>query len=163
MAEPIVEQMPLPSVYGSPKKRLKWEAVRKDLEEATTYWVSTTRPDGRPHVVPRDGIWLDDTWYYGGAKETVHNRNLLANPAAAMHIGDGIKAVIVEGTVATASPTLEIAQQLSDVTNQKYKHYGMNTKADTYMSGDYLALVAHRVLAWTFLPEDATRFLFQSD
>jgi hypothetical protein len=160
MAEPTVEQLPLPSVYGNPKKRLDWATVRKELEDAPTYWVATTRPDGRPHVVPRDGIWVDDTWYYGGSPETVHNRNVRKNPSVVMHVGDGIKAIIVEGEVAKASPSREIAQHLSDVNNEKYAHYGMNTTADTYTSGDYLALRAHRVLAWTFLPEDATRFLF---
>src|SRR5918992_4214566 len=99
MVEPTVEQLDLPAVYGKPTKKLEWAAVRKDLEEAPTYWVSTTRRDGRPHVVPRDGIWLDDTWYYGGAPETVHNRNVQKNPAVAMHIGDGMKAIIVEGEV----------------------------------------------------------------
>lgn len=160
MTEPRAEQLPLLAEYGNPKKQLEWAAIRKELEDAPTYWVSTTRPDGRPHVVPRDGVWLDDTWYYSGAAKTVHNRNIAKNPAAVMHVGDGIKAIIVEGEVATASPTREIAQRLSDTTNVKYAHYDMNTTADTYLSGDYLALKARRVLAWTFLPEDATRFLF---
>jgi hypothetical protein len=160
MVEPRVEQLPLPSSYGSPKKKLEWASVRKELEDAPTYWVSTVRPDGRPHVVPRDGIWFDDTWYYGGAPETVHNRNIEKNASAVMHIGDGIKAIIVEGEVVTASPTLEIAQHISDVNNVKYKHYGVNTTAETYTGGGYLALKARRVLAWTFLPEDATRFVF---
>jgi Pyridoxamine 5'-phosphate oxidase len=160
MAEPEVEQLPLPPVYGSPKKKLEWAVVRKELEDAPTYWVASTRPDGRPHVVPRDGIWLDDTWYYGGSGETVHNRNVGSNPAVVMHIGDGIKATIVEGEVTKASPTRQVAQRLSDVNNVKYEHYGMNTTADTYLSGDYLALRARRVIAWTFLPEDATRFVF---
>jgi hypothetical protein len=110
--------------------------------------------------VPRDGVWLDDTWYYSGAAKTVHNRNVAKNPAAVMHVGDGIRAIIVEGEVSKASPTLDVAQHLSDVNNVKYAHYGVDTTAETYMSGDYLALRARRVLAWTFLPEDATRFSF---
>jgi hypothetical protein len=160
VTEPRGEQLPLPPVYGSPKKMIRWSVVRKELEDAPTYWVSTTRPDGRPHVVPRDGLWLDDTWYYGGAAETIHNRNLRKNPAAVMHIGDGVKAIIVEGEVATATPSHDVAQRLSDMNNVKYAHYGANSTAETYTSGDYLALAPRRVLAWTFLPKDATRFLF---
>ena len=78
MNEPKVEQLALPPQYGKPKKKLEWAAVRKDLEDAPVYWVATTRPDGRPHVVPRDGIWHEDTWYYGGAEVTIHNRNPVA-------------------------------------------------------------------------------------
>ena len=36
--------------------------------------LSTTRPDGRPHAVPVDGVWLDDTWYWGGHPDTIHQR-----------------------------------------------------------------------------------------
>jgi hypothetical protein len=74
-AEPRVEQQQLPTGYGTPRKKLKWPDVRTELE-APNYWVAGTRPDGRPHVVPRDGLRLDNTWYYGGGPETVHNRNL---------------------------------------------------------------------------------------
>lgn len=161
MREPTVEQMSLPPGYGTPKKILEWAVVRKDLEDAPTYWVATTRPGGRPHVVPRDGIWFDDTWYYGGSPDTVHNRNLRGNPAAVMHIGDGMKAVIVEGEVGPAKAPLELARRLAEINNEKYAHYGMNTTAETYASGDYLALRARRVIAWTVLFEDATRFVFR--
>ena len=58
--DPKIEQLPLPEVYGKPSKLLRWEDVRRDLEEAPVYWVASTRPDGRPHVVPRDGLWLED-------------------------------------------------------------------------------------------------------
>jgi Pyridoxamine 5'-phosphate oxidase len=36
-----------------------WAQGRRDLEEAELYWLSTVRPDGRPHVTPLLGIWLD--------------------------------------------------------------------------------------------------------
>jgi hypothetical protein len=65
------------------------------------------------------------------------------------------------GEVAVASPTREVAQQLSDINNEKYKHYGMNTTAETYMSRGYWALKARRVIAWNVLFEDATRFVFE--
>jgi Pyridoxamine 5'-phosphate oxidase len=61
------------------------------------YWLATTRPDGRPHVVPLDGLWLDDAWFFGGSAETVKYRNLKANPRAVVHLDDSERAVIVEG------------------------------------------------------------------
>jgi len=158
--EPVVEQLDIPAVYGNPKTLLTWAAIRKELEEAPQYWVATTRPDGRPHVVPRDGVWLDDAWYYGGSPETVHNRNLENNHEAVMHIGEGLTAIIVEGEAKHVRLELEIAQRLADVNNRKYSHYGLNTKADIYVTRGILELKARRVLAWTNLPENATRFLF---
>jgi hypothetical protein len=161
--EPIVEQLDLPKDYGSPKKKLEWAVVRADLEEAPVYWVASTRPDGRPHVVPRDGIWLDDTWYYGGSPETVHNRNVEKNPSAVVHIGDGMKAIIVEGETHFVKTSQEIGEKLAEVNNVKYAHYGMNSTAETYTQGGTWALKATRVIAWNVLFEDATRFVFAED
>ena len=160
MTEPVVEQLGIPKAYGNPNVLLTWAAVRRELEEAPQYWVATTRPDGRPHVVPRDGNWLDDAWYYGGSPETVHNRNLENNSEVVMHIGDGLKAIIVEGEARHVRLELGIAERLADANNRKYSHYGYNTKPDIYVSRGILELKARRVLAWTNLPENATRFLF---
>ena len=160
--EPIVEQLDLPKDYGSPKKKLEWASVQTDLEEAPVYWVASTRPDGRPHVVPRDGIWLDDTWYYGGSPETVHNHNVEKNAAAVMHIGDGMKAIIVEGETRFVKTSQEIGQKLADINNVKYAHYGMNSTAEAYTRRGTLALKAKRVIAWNVLFEDATRFVFKA-
>jgi nitroimidazol reductase NimA-like FMN-containing flavoprotein (pyridoxamine 5'-phosphate oxidase superfamily) len=158
--DPLVEQLSLPEVYGKPSKLLRWEDVRRDLEEAPVYWVASTRSDGRPHVVPRDGVWLDDTLYYGGSPETVHNRNLEHNPAVAVHIGDGMKAIVMEGEAEVLHPRGQAAQRLADANNTKYAHYGMNTKAETYTKRGTLAVRARRVIAWNVLFEDATRFTF---
>ena len=159
--EPRVEQLDLPSDYGNPGKVLDWADVRRDLEEAPVYWVASTRPDGRPHVVPRDGLWLDDTWYYGGSPKTVHSKNIEANPAITMHVGDGMKAIIVEGDAKFVKLEHPIAAKLAEMNNTKYAHYGMNSKAEDYSERGIWSLKAKRVLAWNFLPEDATRFVFE--
>ena len=158
--EPAAEQMVLPAGYGSPKEKLKWAEVNRELEDAGQYWVASVRPDGRPHVVPRDGIWLDDTWYYGGADNTVHNRNLQHNQRLAMHVGDGLKAIIVEGEAKHIRPSRAVAERLAEAHNRKYGHYGMNATAETYTGPGTWSLKASRILAWTNLPENATRFIF---
>ena len=159
MNEPKVERLALPKEYGEPKKLLAWADVRAKLERERTYWVASIRLDGRPHLIPKDGIWLDDTWYYSGAEKTVHHRNVLRNPAVAMHVGGETDAVIVEGSVHKVVPPQDLAQQLAELTNVKYAHYGMNNTAETYAGGIW-TLTARRVLAWNLLYEDATRFVF---
>jgi nitroimidazol reductase NimA-like FMN-containing flavoprotein (pyridoxamine 5'-phosphate oxidase superfamily) len=161
VTEPRVEQLKLPKEYGDPKKKLAWTDVVSDLEAATVYWVASTRPDGRPHIVPRDGIWLDDTWYYAGSPKTVHNRNLETNAAVTMHIGDGMKAIIVEGDAEIVKTDQDTAERLAKINNTKYAHYGMNSKPEDYTTRGILALKAKRVIAWNLLFEDATRFTFE--
>jgi hypothetical protein len=55
-AEPVAELLQLPKEYGTPEVVLKWEHVRARPADATHYWLATARPDGRPQVVPLDGI-----------------------------------------------------------------------------------------------------------
>ena len=155
---PTATLLDLPQGYGAPRKKLRWDDVRGRLEAAPAYWLATTRADGRPHVVPVDGIWVDDVWWYGGAREAVHIRTVEASPRAVMHLADPMQAVIVEGTVRRVDVEPDVAQRLADASNTKYAHYGYANTADTYR--DSLGLFPERVLAWTAFPNDATRFTF---
>ena len=157
--EPVVEQLDLPAVYGRPRKRLAWKDVRERLEGALQYWVATTRPDGRPHVVPKDGVWLDDVFYFGGSDETVQHRNLLDNPATVVHVGAGMDAIIVEGESTLIRPSPELATRLA-VAGQKYEELGYAPTAESYVQSDVWATSPRRVLAWNVLFQDATRFRF---
>lgn len=161
MTEPRVEQLVLPQGYGSPSKLLDWAIVEEMLVSARHYWLASTRPDGRPHVVPRDGVWVDDALYYGGSPQTIHYRNVSHNNNVSMHVGDGWTAVIVEGTVTTMTPDRDLAVRLA-AGSQKYAELGYAQDADAYRSRPLSALRARRVLAWTTLYEDATRFVFAS-
>lgn len=157
--EPKVEQLALPPEYGNPNELMAWTDVTQLLRDAPAYWVASVRPDGRPHTVPRDGLWIEDTWYYGGSDATVHNKNLATNSALSMHIGDGMTAVIVEGRATFETPSVEIAERMAAEHNRKYSHYGKAT-VDQYASRGTWALKAQRVIAWTNLPVNATRFTF---
>ncbi|MGH2774304.1 MAG: pyridoxamine 5'-phosphate oxidase family protein [Actinomycetota bacterium] len=159
MKEPVVERPEIPPEYGNPTKRLEWADVEHRLESATVYWIASTRPDGRPHVIPRDGMWLDGGLYYGGSPKTVHYRNITHNPHLVVHIGDGLEAVIVEGAVVIEEPTEEMAARLADESYAKYPQYGRF--APTVYMGGVSVLRPRRVLAWTSLPENATRFRFE--
>jgi len=50
-----VEQLKLPSSYGSPSRLLDWALVEQRLVDSLHYWLATVRRDGSPHVVPVDG------------------------------------------------------------------------------------------------------------
>jgi nitroimidazol reductase NimA-like FMN-containing flavoprotein (pyridoxamine 5'-phosphate oxidase superfamily) len=77
----------MPEGYGLPHTAdglLEWPAVRAKLQSAKHYWLSSVRPEGTPHSVPRWGVWLDDGFYYDGAPTTRHARNVQANPACTL-------------------------------------------------------------------------------
>jgi general stress protein 26 len=159
VVEPLVERPDIPPEYGDPTERLEWSAVEQRLVGASVYWIASTRSDGRPHVIPRDGMWLDGGLYYGGSAKTVHYRNIVRNPEVVVHIGDGQEAIIVEGAVEIEKPTEELAARLSDESLAKYPQYG-RIDPSLYMGG-VSVLRPRRVLAWTNLTQNATRFRFE--
>jgi general stress protein 26 len=159
MSEPVVEKPDIPPEYGDPQQSLQWTDVESKVAAASVYWIASTRPDGRPHVIPRDGMWLDGTLYYGGSPQTVHYRNITQNPHVAVHIGDGHEAIILEGVVEIHKPTEEMAARLSDESYAKYPQYG-RMDPSLYMGG-VSRLRPRRVLAWTNFTENATRFRFE--
>jgi pyridoxamine 5'-phosphate oxidase-like protein len=106
---PIAQKLVLPQDYGQTTKTLAWEGVRAQLEQAKQYWLATNRADGSPHVVPVDGLWVDDVWYYGGSPETIHVQMVRANPHVTMHLPDPWKVVVVQGEVRVSKPSPELA------------------------------------------------------
>jgi Pyridoxamine 5'-phosphate oxidase len=154
---PFVEQLRLPSSYGSPNRLLDWASVEPRLVESPHYWLGTVRADGRPHVVPVDGIWLDGGCYFGGDAETVHIRNLRRDGRATLHLSEqGESAVIVEGVAEWITPSKSDAKRLAAAATAKY---GYSQSAASYLAGVW-RLEPVKVLAWTQLYVDATRFGF---
>jgi Pyridoxamine 5'-phosphate oxidase len=53
-----------------------WKAARAELDRAMTYWLTTVRPDGRPHVTTIAGIWLDEAFHFTTGPGEQKARNL---------------------------------------------------------------------------------------
>jgi general stress protein 26 len=88
---------------------LPWSWAEERLSGAHNYWLATTRPDTRPHVMPVWGLWWEGAFYFSTGDNTVKARNLAANPYCVVCPDLGAEAVILEGAVELihASPGLE--------------------------------------------------------
>ena len=63
----MVEQEPVTELcaFSSPDAvPTEWPQARGRVEDAEVYWLSTVRPDGRPHVTTLLGVWLDGALYF---------------------------------------------------------------------------------------------------
>ena len=60
-------------------------------------WLSTTRPSGKPHLIPIWFIWLNDRFYICTESHSVKIRNLRHNSGVSVALEDGNKPVIAEG------------------------------------------------------------------
>lgn len=93
------------------KGLLPWSWAQRLLEKAHNYFLSTTRPDGRPHVMPVWGVWAGGAFYFSTGATSVKARNMAANPQCVLCPEDAAEAVIVEGVArkARASKTIGAA------------------------------------------------------
>ncbi|HEV7741183.1 MAG TPA: pyridoxamine 5'-phosphate oxidase family protein, partial [Pseudolysinimonas sp.] len=142
---------------------LEWAQVEARLVASHHYWLATVRPDGRPHLIPRWGVWVDDAFYYDGAPSTRHARNAEANPACSLSLEDGQHAVIVEGTsVATRADADGLGARLAQAFT-KYHDDGHTPGPDAWageQGGGLRIFTPVSAMAWFRFPTDATRFVF---
>lgn len=154
----------MPDGYGLPEHNddlLPWHHVVQRMTVAMNYWICSVRPDGRPHSVPVWAAWIDDVLYYDGAPNTIHNRNVAANPNVSVHLEDGTAAVIMEGVVEPiARPAPALAERVAAGYRAKYAASGYSPTADQWDNGGLYAIRPARVLAWTKFPTDCTRWRF---
>jgi nitroimidazol reductase NimA-like FMN-containing flavoprotein (pyridoxamine 5'-phosphate oxidase superfamily) len=155
----------MPAGYGLPSMTdgmLSWERVEERLRSSRHYWLSTVRPDGRPHSIPRWGVWLDGRFYYDGAPTTRHVRNLQNNPACTLTLESGTEVVIVEGcSVATRADPEGLGARLAAAFEKYHPDYAPARAAWAEENGGGLRVIApQRVLAWFAFPADCTRFTF---
>ena len=97
--EPVAELDPrFSSEDAAPRA---WAEVRRHLEGAEVYWISTVRPDRRPHVTPLLSVWLDGALYFCTGPDERKAKNLQRNPRCVFTtgcnaLGEGLD-VVVEG------------------------------------------------------------------
>jgi hypothetical protein len=165
--QPHVTDRPrLPAGYGVEDAGpfLEWSDVEARLVAATEYWLASTRPDQRPHVIPRWGIWLDDRFWYDGSPVTRHALNLEHNPACVLHLESGTEVTIVEGTSERPAPIVgELGARIAAEYRRKYEELGYAPSPDAWsdgIAGGMRVLTPVKAIAWTRFPTDLTRFSF---
>ncbi|NYI93085.1 hypothetical protein HNR02_006460 [Amycolatopsis endophytica] len=91
--------------WSRPRDVLTSDSASVDL----TFFVSTVRPDGRPHSAGVGAVWVDDTLYFVSGPRTRRARNLAVNPACTVSVRLRGIDLVLEGdaTRVTGSATLD--------------------------------------------------------
>lgn len=92
---------------------IPWSRATEQLERlqpaggsrGPTCWLSTTGPDGRPHVTGVVGQWLDNTLFFVSGPTTRKARNLAADPRCTFAISLQDLDLVLEGTAARVTDT----------------------------------------------------------
>jgi hypothetical protein len=119
--EPVAE---LDERFSSPDaSATQWGEAVGVLENAELYWVTTVRPDGRPHITPLIAVWIDSAMYFCTGPDERKAKNLLGNAHCAFTTGcnslkEGLD-LVVEGRVERVTDKAEL-EDLADHYRVKY-------------------------------------------
>ena len=107
---PVAEQ---PLVPGDTTPWATASARLETPEKDRTHWLATVRPDGRLHVRPILGLWLDDAFYFITGETTRKAKNLHANPQCVLTASSlALPAldVIIEGKASKVTDHTKVQQ-----------------------------------------------------
>lgn len=166
MSEPRVGRPRTEDGYGIPDSlegTLPWSWARQRLAEASVYWVASVRPDGRPHVTPIWGAWVDEAFWMEGGRRTRRFRNLAQNPGVVVSIERGDDVVMVEGD---AEQLAELDEGLVQRLLAGYAKYRSSHEYEAdpanWQGGGIWCVRPHKALGWGSFPADATRWTFRA-
>jgi nitroimidazol reductase NimA-like FMN-containing flavoprotein (pyridoxamine 5'-phosphate oxidase superfamily) len=116
------------------------------------------RPDGRPHAIPRWGVFLEGRFYYDGSPETRHARNIVQNPHVSLHLESGTRVIIAEGgSRPVGKPERELARTIAHAYALKYTEDGYDPGPTQWDEGGLYEFTPHKFIAWTNFTEDPTK------
>jgi uncharacterized pyridoxamine 5'-phosphate oxidase family protein len=121
MNDPVSTLDPRFSMEGAPA--VPWLDARQALEEAGTYWLSTVRSDGRPHVTTLIALLNGDALYFSTGPTEQKYKNLLTNSHCILTTGcnrldDGLD-LVVEGRAVRVTDDARL-RVLAEVWETKY-------------------------------------------
>ena len=163
---------PLPEIdarFGSPGAQpTPWDDVRRLLDEAELFWISTVRTDCRPHVTPLTTLWSDGALHFCTGPGEQKGINLAADPRCALTTGGnrwkaGLD-VVVEGTARRITDDARL-RVLADAWAHKYDGDWAFDVADGAFVGEggtahVFAVAPDKVLAFAKGEFAQTRFRF---
>ena len=133
-----------------------WAVACEVLAGAEVFWLSTVRPDGRPHVTPLIAVWLDGALYFSTGPTERKARNLAGNRHCVLTtgsnaLGHGLD-LVVEGEAVRVEDDVRL-QRVADAYAAKYG-------ADWTYSVRDGAFVGLGGVAWVFAVAPGTAFGF---
>jgi general stress protein 26 len=146
----------LDSRFSSPDAApLPWTTGQDALEQAEVFWLTTVRPDGRPHVTPLISVWLDGALHFCTGPEEQKAKNLVANTHCAVTTGcnslsEGLD-LVIEGEAVQVRDE-DLLQRLADRYERKYEGWHFAVR-DGAFHGD-----GGRALVFAIAPSKAFGF-----
>jgi hypothetical protein len=166
MVTPKRDRPNLPTGYidRAPRGMLSWSTVERLLRSARYLWISTTNPDGSPHLVQQWCAWVDSTLYFEGSDETRWARNLARDPRLGFGMQVGDRSVYGEAIVDVAHDLgRAVAARIARQYGTKYgADFGYRPSTEQYANGPVFRARPTKLIAFDVrrFNTSATRFTF---
>jgi nitroimidazol reductase NimA-like FMN-containing flavoprotein (pyridoxamine 5'-phosphate oxidase superfamily) len=132
MSGPVPDRPVMPGYGVLPAEQgsglIPWPEIERRLTVSHDYWVATVRPDGRPHVMPVWGAWLDGRLWFSSGLRSRKARNLAAEPRCTITTDQAQDPVVLDG----------LAEQVVDADGIAAFLAAMNGKYDAGMTAAFL-------------------------
>ena len=121
------------SLVGEESETTPWEMAQERLanpEHERTSWLATTRPDGRPHLMPLIAFWIDGALHIVVGEGTRKARNLSENGQCVVATSSTTLPsidIVVEGRADPVSEE-ETVRHLAEILNAK--NWPLEAKGD---------------------------------
>jgi nitroimidazol reductase NimA-like FMN-containing flavoprotein (pyridoxamine 5'-phosphate oxidase superfamily) len=138
-----------------------WADTRRVLDDAELFWITTVRPDGRPHVTPLVAVWFDAAIHFATGAGEQKGVNLGTNPHVALTTGcngwdEGLD-VVVEGEAIRVTDEVELVR-LAEAWARKWDGRWQYRVADGAFQHDAGAALVYRVVPEKVLAFGKGRF-----
>ncbi len=128
---------------------IPWGKVDAWLRGFRSIWVSTTRPDTRPHSVPVWYLWDGENIYFASNKSSQKAKNLTTQREVVVHAGDGDDVIILEGTTEIVTDPCEW-QQINNAYMEKYVDPYSGAKATIAETDNLYRVNVKRIMSWEY-------------
>jgi nitroimidazol reductase NimA-like FMN-containing flavoprotein (pyridoxamine 5'-phosphate oxidase superfamily) len=133
-----------------------WADGHKRFEEAELFWLSTVRPDGRPHVTPLISVWVDDAAYFCTGPGEQKAKNLAQNANCILttgcnQLGEGLD-VVIEGKAERIDDDAKLTR-IAEAYESKYGsewHFDVRDGTFRHSAGDALVFEVAPTTAFGF-------------
>lgn len=129
---------------------IPWSKIDNWLRAFRAIWVSTTRPDGRPHAVPVWYTWDGRYVYFISDRRLQKAKNLSRQPWIVVHAGDGDDVILLEGRAEIVTDRSEL-ERVDEAYRAKYVDPGSGAQASIFEpEADLYRVNVERIMAWEY-------------
>jgi hypothetical protein len=99
---------------------LSWVEVEPRIASSHDYWLASTWPDGRPHVMPVWGVWERCALWLSSSRRSRKIANLLQDERCVATIDNPRDPIVIEGLAEVITAEAQIYHFLKSL-NAKYR------------------------------------------